>query len=101
MTRPSGIRGGDEADGSAGTAVQVGRYAGFGLTMGLGTALFAWLGTWVDERLGTEPLFVVIGAFLGFAAGFYSMYWRLVLHPARERRGPPEDGSEGGGAAGT
>lgn len=101
MTRPPGTSGGDDADGPAGTAVQLGRYAGFGLTMGLATALFAWLGTWVDGRLGTEPLFVVIGAFLGFAAGFYSMYWRLVLRPAREREDAAREpgGGEGRGGA--
>lgn len=74
-------------------ASELGRYAGFGLTIGAATALFAWLGTLADGWLGTEPLFVLVGAFLGFAAGFYSMYSRLVLQaPGRKdegRRRPP------------
>ena len=76
----SGGSGPSRGEGQEGVATQLGRYAGFGLTIGLSTALFAWLGTLLDERLGTEPAFVHVGAFLGFAAGFYSMYWRLVLH---------------------
>lgn len=70
---------GEKRDSQTGLATDVGQYAGYGLTIGLATALFAWFGDWLDERLHTEPLFVVIGAFLGFSAAFYSMYWRLVI----------------------
>lgn len=68
-------------------AVQVGRYAGHGLTMALATALFAWLGSLLDAAIGTKHVFVLVGAFLGFGGGFYSMYRQLVL-----RR--PEPGDE-------
>ncbi len=71
------------------SVVQVGRHAGHGITIAASAALFAWLGTLLDERLGTRPLFVILGAFLGFGAGFYSMYWRLVLDPSKERDGEP------------
>ena len=71
---------------------QVGRHAGYGMTIAASAALFAWLGTLVDERLGTRPLFVLLGAFLGFGAGFYSMYRRLVLDTSHERdEGPPAE----------
>jgi len=70
------------------TTRQMGELAGFGLTMGVATALFAWLGSLLDARLHTEPLFVLVGAFVGFGAGFYSMYSRLVLR-AREPAGAP------------
>ncbi len=68
---------------------QVGQYAGYGLTMALATALFAWLGSLLDEAIGTAPVFVLLGAFIGFGGGFYSMYWRLVL------RAPGADGDGG------
>ncbi len=58
-----------------------GELAGLGLTIGVATALFAWGGNWLDDRLGTSPLFVLLGAFLGFGGGFYSMYARLVMKP--------------------
>ena len=57
----------------------VNELAGLGLTMGLAIALFAVAGNWLDGRLGTSPLFVLIGVFLGFGGGFWSMYSRLVL----------------------
>ena len=49
------------------------------MTMAASTAIFTWLGSLLDARLHTKPLFILIGAFLGFAGGFYSMYWRLVI----------------------
>jgi hypothetical protein len=70
-----------------GTLPEVGRYGGYGLTLGLSTALFAWIGSLHDERFHTGPLFVILGTFTGFAAGFYSMYWHLVLS---QRRQPPD-----------
>ena len=43
------------------------------ITVGLGV----WAGLWADGRLGTSPILVVVGTFLGFAAGFYSLYMSL------------------------
>lgn len=64
--------------GSSSVAGELGRHAGHGLTMAAATALFAWLGMKADARLGTGPLLVMVGASVGFAAGFYSMYRSLV-----------------------
>ncbi len=60
--------------------------AGLGITLGLAMALFAWGGNWVDGRLGTSPLFVLLGVFGGFGAGFWSMYSRLVVRPRSEAK---------------
>lgn len=67
------------------TMAQVGRHAGYGITIAASAALFAWVGTLLDDRLGTRPLFVILGAFLGFGAGFYNMYRHLVLESSKER----------------
>lgn len=69
------------------------RYAGHGLTLGVSTALFAWLGSLLDEQLGTHPFLVLVGAMLGFAGGFYSMYRQLVTGSA----GPDEEIEEAEG----
>lgn len=80
--------------GPSSLAGELGRHAGHGLTLAAATALFAWLGTLADERLGTEPLLVVVGAFVGFSAGFYSMYRQLVGEQAS-----PGEGDDGEGDA--
>lgn len=63
----------EPGDESSSTASQLGRYGGHGITLGLAVALFAWLGTLLDERLGTSPLFVLLGTFTAFGAGLYRM----------------------------
>jgi len=91
---PPGRRPGPDGseDGDSGSALgEIGRYAGHGITLGLSTALFAWVGDWLDGEMGTEPILVVVGAFLGFVAGFYSMYRDLVLERAD---GGPDAGEE-------
>jgi len=75
---------------------QLGRHAGHGFTIAAATALFAWLGGLLDDRAGTAPLFVILGAFLGFGAGFYSMI-RSLLPPSADGDG---DGGEEGGEEG-
>jgi hypothetical protein len=62
----------------------IGRLGGHGLTLGIATALFAWIGSILDERFRTGPLFVILGTFTGFGAGFYSMYRHLVSKPSEE-----------------
>ena len=75
-------------------ASELGRYGGHGLTIALSTALFGWLGVQADERLGTDPLFVLLGVFIGFGAGFYSMYRELTADGAGgEARPGDEDGA--------
>jgi F0F1-type ATP synthase assembly protein I len=66
---------------------EAGRYLGHGLTWAASTGLFLFLGSRVDRWLGTTPLFMIVGAFVGAAAGFYSIYYHLVVEPReRERR---------------
>lgn len=80
-----------DGDGSSSGALrQMGRYGGHGLTIGVATALFSWLGNLLDGLIGTGPLFVILGATIGFVGGFYSMYRDLVL----EKR--PEEEDDGG-----
>lgn len=66
---------------------EAGRYLGHGLMWAASTGLFLFLGSRVDRWLGTTPLFMIVGAFVGAAAGFYSIYYHLVVEPReRERR---------------
>jgi F0F1-type ATP synthase assembly protein I len=66
---------------------QVSKYVGVGLTSGLSTLLFVYLGSLADARLGTVPWLTLIGAFVGAGAGFYYMYHHLVIVPRQKRPG--------------
>lgn len=57
-------------------------FASLGIAMGLAIALLAVCGNWLDNRLGTAPLFVLLGVFAGFAGGCYSMFGRLAAQRA-------------------
>jgi len=63
-----------------------GPYLGYGLQWALATVLFLFLGWLADGWLGTKPLLTIIGAFVGAAAGFYSLYRHLVVEPRRREQ---------------
>lgn len=84
----------ESAVSSAGAA---GRYAGLGLQFAISIVVFLYAGQWLDRRLGTDGIFVIVGVFVGAGAAFYSMYRRLMADQRREeqrdaerkaRRGP-------------
>jgi ATP synthase protein I len=54
---------------------------GYGLTWALAVLLFLGVGAWLDGKLGTSPWLLVIGAFTGAGAGFYSLYYHIVIEP--------------------
>ena len=66
-----------------------GQYMGLGLTWALSVLLFLGAGAWVDSKLGTGPLLLVLGAFIGAGAGFYSLYYHIVIEP-RQRENDPK-----------
>ncbi len=53
-------------------------YAGFGIQFVVAILLFAYAGSWVDRYLGSRPLFLVIGVFVGAGGTFYGMYRRVM-----------------------
>lgn len=67
--------------GKGSGAGEAARYLGVGLTAGLSTLLFLFIGSRADGWLGTTPWLTLIGAFVGAAAGFYHMYYHLVIAP--------------------
>jgi len=67
-----------------------GQYTGYGLTWALSTLLFLLGGWWLDKKVGTMPLFLILGAFVGAGAGFYSLYNHVVVEPrTRDEDGEP------------
>lgn len=53
-------------------------FAGVGLQMGATLGLSAWLGYWLDGRLGTSPWLTILLVFVGAGAAFYSIYRRVM-----------------------
>ena len=70
--------------------VDIARYLGLGLTWALSTALFLYLGSLVDGWLDTKPVFTLIGAFVGAAAGFYHLYREATEATRRNGKGEPK-----------
>lgn len=74
-------------------APDVSKYLAVGLTLALSTLGFLWAGTVLDSWLEMDPVFTLLGAFSGAAAGFYYMIHHLVTVPRRraaERKGAVE-----------
>lgn len=77
-----GGRGSKPADEGPGA----GAYAGFGMQFVVALLLFLYLGQWADRRLGTSPVFLLIGIFVGAGGSFYAMYRKLMAAQEREER---------------
>ena len=52
--------------------------AGLGMQFFAALILFVYAGTWLDERFGTSPLFLLLGLFVGGGGSFYLSYRRLM-----------------------
>ena len=61
-----------------------GAAAGMGLQFAISVVLFLLAGQWLDRKLGTGPLFLMLFVFVGAGASFYSIYRKLVEQQRRE-----------------
>ncbi|TCD48169.1 AtpZ/AtpI family protein [Chlorobium sp. N1] len=62
-------------------------YLGIGLQIAVSFALFVLLGYWVDQQLGTLPLFLLLGVLLGMA-GMGLVLWKVLREANRRDRRP-------------
>ena len=58
--------------------INVSSFAGAGLQFAISLVLFLFLGRWIDSKLGTSPIFLIAGVFIGGGAAFYSMCRKLT-----------------------
>ncbi len=49
------------------------RFAGLGVQLAASILVFVFLGQWLDRRAGTEGLFTILGAFLGFGGTMWAL----------------------------
>jgi F0F1-type ATP synthase assembly protein I len=53
------------------------RYAGLGIQLAAALVLGVLGGQWLDRKLGTDGVFVIVGAFLGFGLTLASLIRQL------------------------
>lgn len=88
--RPDPVAGLAQHQGGIGSLGAAGKYAGLGLQFALSILLFLYLGKWVDGKLGTRGVFMLVGALGGFGAAFYSIYRSLMADQRREEAAEAE-----------
>ena len=71
---------------SGGPPISPRKLTGIGLEMVVPIVLFIYVGHRLDLWLESEPWFMVGGALIGIAVGFYSLY-RAVASPGNDRSG--------------
>ncbi len=59
-------------------------YMSLGIELVLPVMLLTYGGYWLDSRLGTLPLFLILGVLLGMAAGFYNLFRRVTPPSGRQ-----------------
>jgi ATP synthase protein I len=84
---PPGRQPDDRNRGSAGFGAA--KYAGLGLQFAVSILAFLYAGQWVDRKLETSPLFLIIGVFVGAAASFYAIYRSLMARPRQPNERDP------------
>jgi F0F1-type ATP synthase assembly protein I len=65
------------------------RYSSVGVTFGVVLALFAFAGYWADKQVGSSPIFLVLGVFVGFGGGLYSLIRKIPVSSRGRRKRPP------------
>lgn len=65
------------------------KYFAVGLKFAAGIVVFSLAGVWLDRRLGTIPLFTLVGTLGGAVLGFMSVY-RDVASDQKADRDPSE-----------
>jgi F0F1-type ATP synthase assembly protein I len=60
---------------------ELGRHAHHGFQIALATGVFLAGGWWLDGKVGTAPLFTIVGALVGAAVGFFAMIQGLRTRP--------------------
>jgi len=70
------------------------------LTFAVAVAAFALGGHWLDGRLDTSPIFLIVGCLLGTAGGMLHLVRRLTRpSPAPPGGATPPDRAKGDGGA--
>jgi F0F1-type ATP synthase assembly protein I len=72
--------------GAQKTEAAAGSYIHLGLTLAASTLLFFYAGFRLDRRLGSLPIFSLLGTFLGAFGGFLYLYRELTAGERKKKR---------------
>jgi len=61
------------------------RFMGVGWYIGVCIVLGVLGGLWLDNKLNTSPLLVIVGLILGVVVAFYGVYRMLLPHVKRRQ----------------
>jgi ATP synthase protein I len=61
------------------------RFIGVGWFIAISILLGVLGGLWLDNKIGTKPIFVIVGLILGLVVAFYGVY-RMLLPLMRSKR---------------
>lgn len=75
---------------------EIGPYLGLGLQLAVTIVVFFLVGRWLDGVFETSPILMVVGGFIGAAAGLYS-FLRTVLSLSKKHSGHRETGRDAPG----
>lgn len=71
--------------GLSGTIRDAAPYLGIGSSLAGTLLLFIWGGHWLDRRLGTGPVFFLVGAGLGLLGASYHFYRMYKTFTRKDR----------------
>lgn len=71
---------------------EYGPYLTLGLQLAAAVVIFLVVGVWVDGKLGTSPLFTLLGLLLGSAGGFIK-FFRTVSQLEQKDRASSHNGA--------
>jgi ATP synthase protein I len=63
---------------TSGIYKEVGPYLGIGFQLAATVAVMVFLGRWLDQKFGKEPLLTLIFAFLGVGIGLYNFIKTVI-----------------------
>ena len=76
---------------------EVGPYLGIGIEFVAAILLCLFAGRWLDSRFGTDPTFMLVGAFVGATAGFVAFIRTVLKMQENKDSSRNQGGSEGRG----
>ncbi len=65
---------------------EIGPYFDLGMRFALSIVIFAAIGFWIDKKLNTIPVFLMIGFLLGATVGFWTIYKVVYLNDKMNKK---------------